>query len=535
MKLKFILAAILSGVFLSLTWLGFTGLVLLIAFIPLLWVESYFIQHRTTNASIAFWWYALITFFVWNSLTTWWIWHATPIGAVFAIVVNSLLMSIVWWIAHVAKRNRGDGFGNIFLIFSWISFEYLHFNWDLSWPWLTLGNGFAKDIYLIQWYEYTGVFGGTLWILIMNLMIWTWLKKELIDNQPVHIFQKIIVTGFILVPGLLSSVIYHSYHEKEDPVQIVISQPNIDPYNDKFTQMPFQEQYRRLLSMSDSLGADNIDFFVGPETALHEVWLNNWKYSPPIRTIQNYLKEKYVHSAFVVGGMSFYEYLYTEKISKTARYNRDSSFIYDAFNSALMITTDGPAGIYHKSKLVSGVEKMPFKKYLGFLDRMIINLGGTTGTLATLHQPEVFEFKGIKVGVPICYESAFGEYSSGFIKNGAEILMVITNDGWWKNSPGYRQHLTYSQVLAIEMRRSIARAGNTGISCFINQKGEIEQQTKWWTQTAIKGKINRNTELTFYAKNGDFIARISVFMFILMGLTLLVGYIKEYKKRTALY
>ena len=78
-------------------------------------------------------------------------------------------MSLVWWLAHFARRNLRHTLGYIALVGFWISFEYIHFHWDIEWPWLTLGNGFSNNIKMIQWYEYTGVFGGTLWVLIMNI------------------------------------------------------------------------------------------------------------------------------------------------------------------------------------------------------------------------------------------------------------------------------------------------------------------------------------------------------------------------------
>lgn len=523
MKGRYLAAVSLSGILLSIAWLGFSGLFLLIAFVPLLWIEEDLLQKRRYNLPVVFWAYSFITFLIWNALTTWWIWHASKAGAIFAILLNALLMSMVWWLMHVANRKRGSGFGHMMLIFGWLSFEYLHYHWELAWPWLNLGNGLANDVALIQWYEYTGVMGGSAWILIINLLIWNFIKKVWIGKMPVHFLQKLLVTGMIIVPMLLSVSMYFRYEEKAQPVNMVVVQPNIDPYRDKFIDMPYREQYKRILALSDSLGADDVDFFLGPETALHEVWLNNWKYSLPIRTFQKFLEQHYPGAAFVIGGMSYYEYLHGDEMTATVRTNRDSTFYFDAFNSAYLIKSRGPEGIYHKAKLVAGVEQLPFRKYLRFMDKLVVDLGGTTGSLATLHTPEVFEHNGVKVGVPICYESVFGAYVGGFVNKGAEILMVITNDGWWRNTPGYRQHLAYSRILAIEYRRSIARSGNTGISAFINQRGDIVQQTSWWTASAIKGSINRNDQLTFYARQGDYPGSMSVFMFALMSLALLVS------------
>jgi apolipoprotein N-acyltransferase len=122
----------------------------------------------------------------------------------------------------------------------------------------------------------------------------------------------------------------------------------------------------------------------------------------------------------------------------------------------------------------------------------------------------------------ICFESVFGDYVTGYIKKGAEVIFVITNDGWWKNSRGYKQHLLFSQLRAVETRRSIARSANTGTSCFINQRGDVLQATNWWQQATIAGTINKNQALTFYVEHGDFIARTSVFISVLMVLLVLV-------------
>lgn len=527
MKLKLILGAILSGVLLSAAWLGVSGLILLVAFVPLLYVEDYYLRHKAEYVSMIFWSYSLLTFLIWNVLTTWWIGYATIIGAAFAIVVNTFLMSLVWWAIHECRRLRSNGFTNFFLVFIWLSFEYLHLNWELSWPWLNLGNGFANNIHLIQWYEYTGVLGGSLWVLITNLTIWSFLKKIFIQKQPFRLSNLVSVLTIFIIPVLISLIIFRAYHEKEDPVSVVVGQPNIDPYNEKFGGLTYNQQYDSLFSVVKTAGDSTVDFIVGPETALHEVWLNNIERNSAVRRVERFMDDNFPQAAFVVGAMMYKAYEKDEKTPSTARYNGDSTFVYDAFNSALLIDSGNVKDVYHKSKLVSGVEKMPYERYLAFMKRLVIDLGGTTGSLATMDEPVVFEWNGIKVGVPICYESGYGEYVSGFVKKGAELLFVITNDGWWKDSPGYKQHFSYSRIMAIQLRRSIARSGNTGISGFINQKGEVISKTQWWTKIGLKGNINRNDTLTFYAQNGDYIGRIAVFMFLLMGLSIVVIKLKK--------
>ncbi len=103
----------------------------------------------------------------------------------------------------------------------------------------------------------------------------------------------------------------------------------------------------------------------------------------------------------------------------------------------------------------------------------------------------------LKIAAIICYESAYGEWVSKFVKNDANLIFVVTNDGWWGNTPGYRQHFSFSRLRAIETRRSIARSANTGISGFINQRGDAFQMTTYWEQAVIRQKINANCEKTF--------------------------------------
>jgi apolipoprotein N-acyltransferase len=227
------------------------------------------------------------------------------------------------------------------------------------------------------------------------------------------------------------------------------------------------------------------------------------------------------HVAFVVGASTRKEYEPNDDLPATARKFKNADRYYDRFNAALQIT---PFNIefYHKSQLVLGVEKMPYYKYFKFLDNFSADLGGTVGSLGVQEEPSVFKFKGSVSAPIICYESVYAEYVTEYVKKGAGLLFIITNDGWWGDTPGYKQHLRYATLRAIENRRSIARSANTGISCFINQRGDIIQPTEWWVPTAIREEICENTEMTYYSENGDYLGRVTTFFTVLMILLMLV-------------
>ena len=286
----------------------------------------------------------------------------------------------------------------------------------------------------------------------------------------------------------------------------------------------------KIIYLANSKADNETDFIVGPETIFESSL--NWNeaklhYNPQYLRLAELVK-KYTNTEVVFGASTLIFYNSDKNATVTARKYQNQ--YYDIFNSAIFIGKDLKNQIYHKSILVNGVEKIPFMKYLGFLRDLVFDLGGTSGSLSSQKEASVFISKdGTKVAPVICYESIFGEYITDFVKEGAELIFIITNDGWWRNTPGYKQHMSFARLRAIETRRCIARSANTGISCFIDQRGDVIQSTRWWVEAAIKAKINANNKLTFYIKNGDYIARISLFVSILLVLNLIATGLKDKK------
>ena len=172
--------------------------------------------------------------------------------------------------------------------------------------------------------------------------------------------------------------------------------------------------------------------------------------------------------------------------------------------------------VYHKTKLVPGVEKMPFPYLLDPLAKLAVDLGGMSGSLGSSNTLHDFEVDGVNIRPLICYESIYGAYVASYVQKGANLITIITNDGWWKNTPGYKQHASFASLRAIENRRSIVRSANTGISAIINEKGEILEQTEWWEDDVISAKVKLNSKITFYADYGDYIGRIASLLAVLM-------------------
>jgi len=529
-RLKLIGLSVLSGLLMGISWpeTGNLAPLFFVALIPLFYVEYHLYQNKAKSSAV--FGYAYLTFLVFNTFSTWWIWYASEAGMVMAEVLNSLFMATIFMWFHIIKKRLGENKGYFSLIVMWLGFEWLHYNWDLSHPWSTFGNTFANYTSLIQWYEYTGALGGSLWILLVNILVFNLFRKVvLLGNKWTEQLRPIIVLTLLLViPIIASLVIQSNYTETENPIEVVVVQPNIDPYKDKFGGMTEAQQVDRILSLAKQKMTTTTDFVVAPETAIPRGCLeieleDNYGVIEAKRLLTDFPKSK-----LIIGANTYIDYAKSnEKPTATARPDEQTGGWYDAFNTALQIKPYEEIKIYHKSKLVLGVEKLPFARILAPFEKYAINLGGTMGSLGIEKEAKIFENETAKIAPVICYESIYGEYVTDYVTKGANVIFIITNDGWWEDTPGYKQHLAYAKMRAIETRRSIARSANTGISCFINQKGEISQSTKWWEQAVISGKINLNSELTFYSKHGDYIGRVSAFIGALLIFWSLSLYFKQ--------
>ncbi|MDF2431231.1 MAG: apolipoprotein N-acyltransferase [Mucilaginibacter sp.] len=528
---KNILLSVLSGLLLWIAWppTPYSTFLLFAGLVPMLVAIENIIQSNYTKKGKKIFGTAFIGFFIWNTLSIYWVYNALKmVGEVVALPISlipyslaPLLMATACLLYYRLRKVTTRNWSLFGLVNFWIGYEYLHQSWPLAFPWMTLGNGFSVAHQWVQWYEYTGVYGGTVWIWILNILLFL-IYTGLRENENKQLRLKLI-SAFVLtlvLPLSFSSYRYYSYNEQRNPSNIVIAQPNIDPYG-KETTIPAYRQVSILTHISDSLGQANTEFFIWPETAIPDA-LNedNIRTNAFFLQAQHFLN-KYKNGNLITGAETFK--VYNNRATATARsYGPQGGQFYDTFNAATNIENSAEVQFYHKSKLVPGVESLPFEHQLSFLKPVFEHLGGATGSYVSQAEPGVFYSQsGIGVTPAICYESIWGGWIAESVKKGAQFIAVITNDGWWEDTPGKDQHLDYAKLRAIETRRWVCRSANTGISAFINQRGDVVQHTKWWVKTAIKQDINLNSDITFYVRYGDYIAIAGSFL-ALLGILFIV-------------
>lgn len=523
-KTRNILLAILSGGLLTAAWptWGIAPLVF-IGFVPLLLLEDR-IAHGEKGKLF---WLSFLTFLIWNVATTWWVWNATP-AAIAAWVLNALFMAIVFNVFHLTKKKVfNKPWGNFILIPYWMAFELLTYLWAAKWPWLNLGNVFSSHHEWIQWYEYTGVAGGTLWILLVNIMIAN-IIQFFKSRETKPLFINIgVEAALLLLPIVFSTYIYKHYEDQGKETEVIVVQQNCDPWNEQFDHQFDAQVIQNNINLSLPLVTANTRFVVSSESAIQEgIWLDKTQDARALNTLHDYI-QRFPQMAFIIGGTTYEWVPQGMEDDFPARQIGDSDKYYYCHNSALLIDADDMQ-YRNKSQLTPGVEAIP--EWMGFLKNFSITMGIARGTLKTDPESKVMAFGDHKAGVAICYESAFGEYVGSFCKKGADLLFVITNDGWWGDTPGYKQHFEFSKLRAIENRRCIARSANTGRSGFFNQRGDVLQQTQYWVPNAIRETLKANDKVTFYAKHGDYLSRIAVYLTFVLLITWIAKSILDFGK-----
>lgn len=523
---RLLIYSLLSGILLASAWPinGITPLIF-VGLIPLLFIEEIISKDNYQKKNLRLFFYSYVSFLIWNLLTTWWIVYTTLPGAIFANVVNSSFYSIIFLLYSRVKRKIDYKAGVLFLITFWISFEKFHLNWEFSWPWLNLGNVFSERINWIQWYEFTGSFGGSLWVLCSNVFLFSLIKRfhQFDDKRRfyVRLFSRVII---ICIPILISYLVKPNVKLGEE-FKVLITQPRIDPWATKNANSQTNLDYFKIFKelTFDKLKSDQYDFIIAPETYFSEGYGENleyFEYTQLHDSLNNFLNK--FKNTNLISGIQFFQLYQNEenKPSKTANFVRDNLWV-DYYNSSINFSAEKGFEYNHKAKLVVGSEYMPLKSFLEpLIGNIMIDLGGATVSKGIQHPSDRKLFKHINKDlktIPIvCYETIYGEYVADYVDTGANFITVITNDAWWFDSPGHRHLVSYARLRAIENRRYVVRSANSGVSTIINEVGEYKAKLPFDDKGTLSGKAYTIDKRTFYSKNGDYIARICILISVLL-------------------
>ena len=540
--MKYVILSLLSAMLLSISWPTYgIPFFIFFALVPLMMMEHDITKFsKIKRKGWVIFGLSYLCFVIWNIVTTGWLYGSknpdgthSVMAVVFPVLVNSLLYSFVFQLYHWYKKLQGTYWGLTFFVAIWMCFEKLHMSWEFTWPWLNLGNAFSEYPKIIQWYDTLGATGGSFWILLINVYAFYTLRIwEAGRKRKSLIINSAILVGAIALPMLISVVKYNNFDEKPiGSVKVLMLQPELDPYTEKYSKDSLTI-LNDLLTLAEQNSKGQIDYYIGPETSLPgfgSISERGFEQSTLLNNVKDFLS-KHPKSVFATGISSHKFFRSTEQKPNAAYQVSDGSFV-ESYNSAVQIIPNQKVEVYHKGKLVPGVEIFPYINVLKpILGDAMLNLGGATVSLGIDEERKVFSnpFNKGKLAPIICYESIYGEFVTDYVKKGANFLAIMTNDSWWGVTQGHQQLMSYAKLRAIETRREIARSANSGISAHIDAKGDVLADTLYGDKTALFAEVKLYDKMTFYSRAGDLLSRISIFV---LGFLVFYTLIKKFQNR----
>ncbi len=459
--LRFYAVAVFSGVLLALPflftqlwWIAWFGLIPL-----LILIEKALTFKLAARLSLI----SGLTFFV---TSLYWLYYTSVIGLIITVVYCSLyfvLFSLV--LKYILNKKKPSSLSFIFITAStWVVCEFIRSYLFTGFGWNQLGYSQFQNLRLIQIADFSGVYGVTFLIVLINAFlkdIILSLKEFILYNKKAVINKAAL--GLICLIIVLSAYTYGDIKlNRELPretIRVSVIQGNIAQHQkwETFYRDMILQKYIRLSRMAS---IDKPDLIVWPETAL-----------------PGYLEEYNLYKQVS-------DFIKDVDISVLIGAPRLDSYNNAYYNSAVLFSRQGKVlNVYDKIHLVPFGEYIPLKNVFGFLSRYYEIAGFTKGEIYT-----IFNLNNADFGVLICFEDAFESLVKTFVSRGADFMINITNDAWFYDSAEPRQHLSASVFRAIENRVSFVRAANTGISGFIDPYGRvISKVNKAGRQVCVEG------------------------------------------------
>lgn len=523
-----LLLGIISGVMLGLSFPP-------IPFFPLLFAAfiPYFIviEKRTSLASINRFTY--FTIFFYNFITLYWVGSWQPdtdpflmVAGVALLFFNPCVFLIPSSLYYLAYKKFGRKTALYLFPVFWVLVEYLYSISDFRFPWLTLGHSLPYFHSFIQIADIIGSFGLGLLIIYINIFFYVAFKN--FTSQKKYIKQVVIALILLIVPILYGVVKINQLAESDSKLKVGVVQPNLNPWK-KWEAGNLTEQLNLYLSLSEKEIKNGAEILIWPETAL-PVYLLSGAYEGLVNRIHTFCD---TNNVYLMTGMPYATFYFDSTTAPKEAKKTSSGNYYTSYNSIIMFEPGSRnVPMYAKVKLVPFGEKVPLVDYIPFLGDLIKwNVGISSwneGSEQTVFEVNTGDGKHEIAGV-VCIESIYPRFITGFVNNGAELIVVVTNDSWYGNSSGPYQHKEMSVLRAIENRRTVVRSANGGISCVIDKKGNTLIDTEMFTRASFTYEVEFNNEETIYTRTAYVLPVISLIISLFVMFAFTIQKIKKKK------
>ena len=463
-------------------------------------------------------------------ISLWWVTLATFPGGALTILAQAFFLTIPLFGFYAIKKMAGFHFALFSLPFLWVAWEWAYMQQDLSLGWLTFGNSQANLNLMIQYADLTGVWGISFWLVWFNVLI-----VLAVTGSRKDAFRSVAVMALMILAPLL----YASSVMPQDglpaagsrKLRVTLVQPDIDPH-EKWLHNNSVDIMDRYYTMTNRAVRENRpDLVMWPETAI-PFYILDHAYADDLQTLRSSLRGW--NAALLTGFSDIIYYPAAPQTDTGHSGNNDRSMnrFFDTYNASMLLEPgNGTPQIYRKMRLVPFAERVPYVDYFPWLGHLTFSLVGLNGwgkgsdtTIMQLHSPR---YGTVKIANIICYESIFPGLVTEFVRKGAEVLTLVTNDGWYATSYGPYQHLAIGTLRCIENRRAMARCANTGLTVVINKYGRIIAEIPWWQERTLTAEVPLESTLTFYTRNPDLLPKAAA---ALSGLLFLIAFLKKSRK-----
>lgn len=430
------------------------------------------------------------------------------ISGILLIFVNPVFFLIPSTLLYFSRKIIPQKYSLYLLPVFFVAYEFAYMLTDLSFPWLSLGNGLSSFTLFIQIADIIGQLGLSFVVVIINVFIYRSITAIKVNKKLFYLHTSAALLIFILIL-IYGNLKLSSPHLPNTKVKVGLIQPNLDPW-EKWKGNDLNKLTEMYLNLSAKAVKEGARIIIWPETAL-PVYLRSEMYIDIIETIYRFCDSNQVYLLTGMPDIKFY--FNNQNIPDDAKYNSVNDYYYTTYNSILLFRPNNQlVESYGKMKLVPFGERVPFVDALPFLGKIIkwgVGLSGwnvgkdTTVFYLPLQniRSAVKDNDTIKIGGLVCYESIYPTLVSEFVKGKADFIAVVTNDSWYGNLSGPYQHKEFGALRAVENRRTVVRAANGGISCIINPLGKTEVQTKMFTKSYIVGDVVINELETFFTNH----------------------------------
>ncbi len=472
------------------------GCAAFIVFIPFL----FFLENR--NNKEAFWGGYLVGL-IWSLGTLYWIGWATVPGVIGSVFFQGFYFGLFGLIQAFLFRHLGKK-SWLTIPFVYVGIELLLSSGEMGFPWNLVGHSLTGCLELIQFASIGGVYSISFGILTINTLLFAAMKLPVKKHKIILLSS---ATGLILFSWIYGSITMNRDAISEKSYDVALVQGNVDPYR-RWTPNFVDSSFQTYEILSSQLQGLPLDLMIWPESA------------SPCYLDKRYSCRKRVRNKV--------HHLNVPILTGAPDFNWKDGKKLQVYNSAFLIEP-GVHKIqkYDKVHLVPFSERIPFlggiKPVYNALKKMIMDIGDFAPGDSMVVFTSQNDDRTLTFSCGICFDSVFPYFMRKFVKNGAEFLVIITNDGWFGKTSGPYQHAAIAAMRAVENRSWVARCANTGISAFYDPYGRIQSQTDLFTREVLVGEVSPIKKRTFFTLYGEwFPAIIFAGNFFIAGWVILI-------------